>query len=216
MKRQFFSQQSTTTAQRNFSPPPSIVKTYSTGLNFCDPHVHASMRLVKKIKSAWTWSLHTRAARSPAVRMYTHFGEHTQPARSLYVSARGTLSHFQAKLCRPWLLGYQTNHFNLEPSRLQTLRFAQACDQPGIQRLCERSQDVLGSFMRNWTALALFESKSALLSQSKSVWLLKVHRTTYANARTEVFMWHAGKIRSCIPQIWPLCFLTRDLSLLPR
>ena len=110
MKWHCFSQQSTT-AQRNFSPPHSIANFHF------DPHVPTSIRLLKKIKSAWTWSLHTRTAKTPAVRMYTHFGEHTQPARSVYVSARGRVSHFQAKLCRPWLLGYQTNHFNLEQSR---------------------------------------------------------------------------------------------------
>lgn len=168
MKRQFFSQQSTT-AQRNFSPPPSIVKTYSTGLNFCDPHVHASIRLVKKIKSAWTWTLHTRAARSPAVRMYTHFGEHTQPARSLYVSARGTISHFQAKLCRPWLLGYQTNHFNLEPSRdCKHWDLHRLVISPASNDFVRGVKTSLGaSWEIEWLWLCLSLSRHSCLSQSQ-------------------------------------------------
>ncbi len=172
MKRHFFSQQSTT-AQRNFSPPPSMAKTYSADLNSCDPLVPTSIRLLKKIKSGWTWSLDTRTTRTPAVRMYTHFGEHTQPARLLYVSARGTTNHFQAKLYKPWLLGYQTNHFNQELSRdykhwdLHRLVISPASNDfvRGVKTSLKASWGIEWLWLLVWLCLlSHVESKSALLS----------------------------------------------------
>ena len=189
MKRQFFSQQSHLLPPSViFSPPPSIVKDLFYRLEFLWPTCARKHEdLWRRSKAPWTWSLHTRAARSPAVRMYTHFGETHSTCAFVVCLSKGHVKSFPSQnSAGPWLLGYQTNHFNLEPSRLQTLRFAQALwSARHPTTLWERSQDVPWELHEKIERLlALFESKSALLSQSKSVltsW--KYIGTTYAKCK---------------------------------